>query len=71
MIAKFKKNGGGLCVRRKPGESIILSNDVRITIVSIDGNKVRIAIEAPKDMPVHREEVWLEINGLTREDIVS
>lgn len=50
-----------LVLSRKKNEAIVVSNNVRITIVDVRGDKVRLGIEAPKDVPVHREEVWQEI----------
>jgi carbon storage regulator len=48
-----------LVLSRKKNESIIIiNNDVTIVVVEIRGDKVRLGIEAPKDMPVHRREVW-------------
>lgn len=52
-----------LVLSRRRNESIIIADDVTITIVEIRGDKVRIGIEAPKEIPVHRREVWLAING--------
>lgn len=49
-----------LVISRKPGESLILSEDIRITIVSISGDKVSIGIEAPKEVKIVRQEL-LEI----------
>lgn len=46
-----------LVLSRKPGEHILVGNNIRITIVSIQGRQVRIGIEAPGDVPVFREEV--------------
>ncbi len=50
-----------LVLSRKEAESIFVGHDVKITVISIQGNKVRIGIDAPKDMQVHREEVYLEL----------
>ena len=47
-----------LVLSRKKNESIVINNDVTITIVEIRGDKVRIGIEAPKEVPVHRREVY-------------
>jgi len=46
-----------LVLSRKLGEKIVIGNDVVVTLVKIDRNQVRIGIEAPKDVPVHREEI--------------
>ena len=56
-----------LILGRKTGQSIMIGDDVRITVVSISGNQIRIAIDAPKEVSVHREEVYerigAEVNG--------
>ena len=49
-----------LVLSRLVGESIRIG-DVKVTVVKVVGNKVRLAVEAPLDMPVHREEVWVAI----------
>ena len=50
-----------LVLTRKHGERIVIDGNITITIVEVRGDKVRIGIEAPKDVAVHREEVWLAI----------
>lgn len=50
-----------LVLTRKYDEAIRIGNDIRITIVEIRADKVRLGITAPKEVPVHREEVWLQI----------
>lgn len=47
-----------LVLSRKKNESIIINNDISIVVVEIRGDKVRLGIEAPKDIPVHRREVF-------------
>lgn len=46
-----------LVLKRKPGQFITVGNDVRVYVVGFDTTGVRIGIEAPKDIPVHRSEV--------------
>jgi carbon storage regulator len=53
-----------LVLSRKKNESIVINNDIVITIVEIRGDKVRLGIVAPKDVPVHREEVYEAIHGV-------
>lgn len=50
-----------LVLSRLVNESIVIADEVEITVVSIRGDKVRLGIQAPKDIPVHRKEVWVEI----------
>lgn len=52
-----------LVLSRKKDESIVVNNDIVITIVEIRGDKVRLGIVAPKEVPVHREEVYEAIHG--------
>lgn len=47
-----------LVLSRKKNESIIVNNDIVITIIEIRGDKVRLGVEAPKEVPVHRREVY-------------
>ena len=54
-----------LVLSRKKNESIIINNDIVITVVEIRGDKVRLGIVAPKDVSVHREEVYVAIHGST------
>jgi len=50
-----------LVLTRKPDESIVIDDDIEVKVLSIVGEKVRIGIEAPRDIPVFRMEVYLEI----------
>ncbi len=52
-----------LVLSRKKNESIVVNSDIVITVVEIRGDKVRLGIVAPKDVPVHREEVYQAIHG--------
>ena len=47
-----------LVLSRQKDESIMIGDDVQITIVDVRGDKVRLGIEAPKSIPVHRREVY-------------
>jgi len=55
---QFQERGGGMLVlSRKPGEKILIGDNVTVTIVRIGPNTVRIGIEAPRDMNIVREEL--------------
>ncbi len=58
-----------LVLTRKVKQSVMIGDDIEVTILSSDGAKVRLGIRAPLDVPVHREEIYLEIqaNGQGRE----
>lgn len=47
-----------LVLSRQKNESIKIGNTIQVTVVDIRGDKVRLGIEAPKDIPVHREEIY-------------
>ena len=50
-----------LILTRKPGEKIIIGDDVTVTVVSVKGKQVLLGIDAPLEIEVHREEVYLRI----------
>lgn len=50
-----------LVLTRKPMESIRIDDDITVTIVEVKGDKVRVAIDAPRERAVHREEIWRQI----------
>lgn len=47
-----------LVLSRKKNESIVINDDITIVVVEIRGDKVRLGVEAPKEVPVHRKEVY-------------
>jgi carbon storage regulator len=56
-----------LVLSRKKNESIVINNDIRIVVVEIRGDKVRLGVEAPREVPVHRNEVYEAIQSSTRQ----
>jgi carbon storage regulator len=50
-----------LVLTRKANQAIVIGEDVEVSVLAVVGDKVRIGIEAPRSVPVHRKEVWLEI----------
>ena len=50
-----------LALTRKKGESIVVNNDIEISILELRGDQVKIGISAPKEVPVYRKEVYLQI----------
>lgn len=56
-----------LALSRKANESIIIGNDIEITILEVKGEQVKIGIKAPKSVPVYREEVYAQIKEANKE----
>jgi carbon storage regulator len=54
-----------LVLTRKPNQSIMIGDDVELTVLSIIGGKVKIGIDAPRDVRVFRKEIYLEIQRET------
>jgi len=50
-----------LILTRRVGETVMVGDDVSVTIIGVKGNQVRIGISAPKDVAVHREEIYERI----------
>lgn len=58
---KNKRRQGHVSINQKSGESIVINNDVEITVLDIKGDQVKIGITAPKSVPVYRKEVYIQI----------
>ena len=56
-----------LALSRKKGEALMINNDIEITILEIKGEQVKIGISAPKEVPVYRKEVYIQIQEATRQ----
>ena len=50
-----------LALTRKKGESLVLNNDIEVTVLEIRGDQVKLGIKAPRQVPVYRKEVYLQI----------
>ena len=50
-----------LVLSRSKNQSIIINDNIKVTVVEIRGDKVRLGIECDKSIPVHREEIWMSI----------
>jgi carbon storage regulator len=60
-----------LILSRKPGESIIIDGKIIVKVVRLEGDSVKIGIQAPREVPVHRQEVYDEIQGNNREALTE
>jgi carbon storage regulator len=56
-----------LALSRKVNESIMIGNDIEITILEVKGEQVKIGVKAPKSIPVYREEVYTQIKEANKE----
>ncbi len=57
-----------LVLTRKVGETLRIGDEVKVTVLGIKGNQVRIGIDAPKNVPVHRQEVYERIKRDEQEE---
>lgn len=50
-----------LALTRKKGESLVVNNNIEITVLEIRGDQIKIGIQAPKEVPIYRKEVYVQI----------
>jgi len=60
-----------LVLTRKPNESVIIGDTIAVTVLSIEGDQVRLGITAPKQISVHRQEVYEQIKNANVEALQS
>lgn len=58
-----------LALSRKKNEAIVINNNVEITILEVKGDQVKIGISAPKEVPIYRKEVYLQIQKANEEAV--
>ena len=58
-----------LILTRRIGESVYIGDEVRMTVLGVRGTQVRIGINAPKEVPVHREEIYYRIKHENGDDV--
>lgn len=52
-----------LILTRRPGERVVIGEEITVTVMEVTGQTVRLGIAAPKDLPVYREEIWLAVQA--------
>ena len=60
-----------LALSRKKNEALVINNNIEITVLEIKGDQVKIGVSAPKDIPVYRKEVYLQIHKENAEAMKS
>lgn len=58
-----------LALSRKRGEALIINNNIEITVLEIKGEQVKLGISAPKEVPVYRKEVYMQIQDSNKEAV--
>lgn len=56
-----------LALSRKKGEALVINNNIEVTVLEVRGDQVKIGISAPKEVPVYRKEVYLQIQDSNKE----
>jgi carbon storage regulator len=60
-----------LILTRKIGQKILIGDDVQVTLLSISGNQVRMGLDAPREVSIHREEIYNRIKSQTEEERID
>ncbi|MBQ1597368.1 MAG: carbon storage regulator CsrA [Lachnospiraceae bacterium] len=58
-----------LALTRKKGESLVINNNIEITVMEVKGDQVKLGITAPKEIPIYRKEVYLQIQKENEESM--
>ena len=56
-----------LALSRKKGEALVINNNIEVTVLEVKGDQVKICISAPKEVPIYRKEVYLQIQDSNKE----
>ena len=67
MYAAFLKGGNVLILTRRPNETLNIGTEITVTVLGVKGNQVRMGVNAPKNVAVHREEIFERISAENRE----
>ncbi|MDH3401135.1 MAG: carbon storage regulator CsrA [Chromatiales bacterium] len=60
-----------LILTRRVGESVVIGDDVTVTVLGVKGNQVRIGVDAPREVSVHREEIFERIQQENENPVVT
>lgn len=60
-----------LALSRKKGESLVVNNNIEITVLEIRGDQIKIGVKAPKEVPVYRKELYAQIEAANKEAVQS
>jgi carbon storage regulator len=63
MYAAFLKGGNVLILTRRPTETLVIGTEITVTVLAVKGNQVRIGVNAPRNVAVHREEIFEKIRA--------
>jgi carbon storage regulator len=55
-----------LILTRRPGERVVIGDEVLVTVMGVSGHTVRLGIDAPRGVPIYREEIWLAVSEENR-----
>ena len=58
-----------LALSRKQNEAIVINNNIEVTVLEVKGDQVKIGITAPKEVPVYRKEVYVQIQNANKEAV--
>lgn len=60
-----------LVLSRRTGGTLVIGENVKVIVLGINGDQIRFGIEAPKDVAVHRKEIWLRIRDQNQKDFTE
>ena len=60
-----------LALSRKKNEALVINNNIEITVLEVKGEQVKLGISAPKEVPVYRKEVYVQIQESTKEAVAN
>ena len=60
-----------LVLSRRKGESVVIANSITVTVIDIRGDQIRLGIDAPREISVHREEVHRQVQNANRDAVQS